>query len=234
MIEISSVPDPLDRRPDETRQANDALLDYYHMGSGRSVRLLCDKYRNQTEICAGSRPPTRRLSTLLEWSTRHEWQDRIHESVRLDQEAERIAREEALKEEAQKWAKRRLDVREKDWQQAARLRELADKIMDEAPKFLKTTRKYLAGKDGGPDREIVTVAIDAKVMIQALEAASKLQRLAAEMETEHSLSETTDAKDIEEIRQKRWENIQTALADAFAFQEQQPETEADDGGADEA
>lgn len=213
---------PLDRCAGETRPAADALLDYYRMGSGRSLRALLERYRTQAGSEGDSiRPPTRRFSTLFGWSRNNDWQARIEAQSRLDKAAEDHAKAAAMAEAAARWAERRLTVRERDWAQAERLRQLADSILDEAPKFIKTTRKFIPGRpadgdrDGTPDREIITVAIDAKLMVGSLEAASKLQRLAAEMETEHTLAETLPAENIEEVRAKRWAAIQDQIAEAL-------------------
>lgn len=197
-------------------QANAALQDYYRLGPGRSLRALFDKYRNRNGADAGLKPPTRRDSTLRQWSADLAWQARVDAQAELDRVAEAAAKAAALAEEAAKWAARRIEVRDRDWSQAERLRELADKIMAEAPKFTKTSRKLIKGRDGEPDREIITIGIDAQTMIKATEAASKLQRLAAEMETEHTLEERTDAMSIDEVRRQRWADAQSALAEALS------------------
>jgi len=94
----------------------------------------------------------------------------------------------------QKWEDRRLEVRETDWRQAGRLRQIADEILAEAPKFTRSKRQYIPGKNGEPDREIITVALNGALAVKAVETASKLSRLAAELETER--------KQIEIVRQE--------------------------------
>jgi len=94
----------------------------------------------------------------------------------------------------QKWEDRRLEVRETDWRQAGRLRQIADEILAEAPKFTRSKRQYIPGKNGEPDREIITLALNGALAVKAVETASKLSRLAAELETER--------KQIEIVRQE--------------------------------
>jgi hypothetical protein len=72
-------------------------------------------------------------------------------------------------------------VREADWQVSAELRELVRAALAKLPQFIKVTRTYVKGRDGEPDRETVTVQHDLLAMLKALELASKLQRLAAEV-----------------------------------------------------
>lgn len=216
---------PLDRCAGESRAAHDALLDYWRAGSGRSLRALLERYRNQTDSEAGANePPTRRFATLFAWSGNYRWQERIDAASVLQQRAEEQAKRDALRAEAEKWARRQLEVRERDWQQADRLRGLADQIMDEAPKFLRVTQKLIRGKDGEPDTILKTVALDAGLAVRAMELSSKLQRLSAEMETDHTLTDTVQAETVDDIRKRRWEQIADALGAALA-------TEAD-GGAD--
>jgi hypothetical protein len=137
---------------------------------------LCDQYlqakkRGQSEGKArATSVPTVRLATLESWSTRYRWQERL-----AGYQAERARRERAV------WEQRRAEVREADWQVSAELRELVRAALAQLPQFIKTTRTYVKGRDGEPDREIVTVQHDLPALLKALELASKLQRLAAEV-----------------------------------------------------
>jgi hypothetical protein len=71
---------PLNRIPDETQRANDALNHYYLMGAGRSIRKLHEQYCQQTDRKA----PAKRLKTLFDWSTEHHWQARIAAQKEID------------------------------------------------------------------------------------------------------------------------------------------------------
>lgn len=61
----------------ETPNAFKAFCDYIGMGSTRSLPKLAKHYNEQTEAV-----PTRQLSTLKAWSTRHEWKRRLNEYQR--------------------------------------------------------------------------------------------------------------------------------------------------------
>lgn len=186
------------------------------MGNGRAVRGLLLKYRLQYDNAGGTNlPPTRRFATLAKWGVDFRWQERIARSEQLDREAEQAARQHALEAQAQLWAERRLAVKERDWQQAERIRKLADQILDESPKFVKSTRRLIRGSGGEADREIITVALDGKLMVQATETASKLQRLAAEMETEHIQVDKVEitADELAEARKRALDLEQELLGD---------------------
>lgn len=55
----------------ETIRAKAAFYDYFYMGPKRSLRKLWKIYQDHPS------PPTRRLSTLEEWSSAHNWQFRV-------------------------------------------------------------------------------------------------------------------------------------------------------------
>lgn len=100
----------------------------------------------------------------------------------------------------QLWESRRLQVKEDDWRQSGTLRKVADQILAEAPKFTRTQRQRIPaeydaqGRQISPEREIITLALNGQLAVRAAETASKLARLAAEMETER--------KQIEIIKQE--------------------------------
>lgn len=202
---------PLARCHSESKLANAGLLDYYQMGSGRSLRTLFSKYRNQNSNSALTPSPTNRLSTITTWSVRFSWQERIARREELDLAEDKRVKSKALEESAKAWAERRLAVRERDWEQAEAIRDLMDEVLESAPKYIKRRQRTIKGKDGAPDTIVITESLDVKLMITGTQVASKMQRLAAEMETEHSLNENTTPEDLESIRQKRWAAIQPQL-----------------------
>lgn len=74
MAEFAWQPDnPLGRALNETRKAHTGLRDYWAIGPGRSIRKLHQMYMETTS----QEPPTRVLRTILGWSTKYSWQDRI-------------------------------------------------------------------------------------------------------------------------------------------------------------
>jgi hypothetical protein len=141
------------------------------MGPGRSLTKLFAQYRDRSGIGAGSEiPPTQRLNTLREWSVAHDWQKRIEAWTAEQQQVDQVL-----------WEGRRRAIREADWEAGEALRLLAADILQETPQFLKTTRRFIKGTNGTPDREVITVGIDIGAMLKALAQASDLQRQSAGM-----------------------------------------------------
>jgi len=163
--------DTLAQRADESAKAYQAFLGYVRLGSKRSLRKLHEAYCRQTDgKTAAESPPTTQLRTLERWSTQFQWQARIQA---YHQERER--------QEQERWEQRRQEVRDADWEMSAELRTLVRQALAQMPDFLKTTRQYIKGRDGEPDREVITVQPDLQALIKALELVSKLQRQAAEV-----------------------------------------------------
>lgn len=171
---------PLAKIPGESPRANQALRDYFAMGGGRSLRGLLESYSQQTD----TKPPTRRLKTLADWSTNLGWVARVEAQNALDLEADKVL-----------WAERRAQIREADWTQGLALRDLANKLLGESTNFIKTRRRVVKGRPmrvgangevldpGEPDQVIVTMALDGPFMVKAAVTGSELTRLAAELET---------------------------------------------------
>lgn len=117
-MDWSQHPDPLERRldmtPPETARANAALRDYAHMGAGRDLRSLHQRYVEQykwwkEQVAAAKaaaesgqppservavKPPTSRLNTLFDWSNTYEWQARVRRFDALQAAKEQAAYEE--------------------------------------------------------------------------------------------------------------------------------------------
>lgn len=167
MIFTYDPADPLDRQTNESRKANSALRDYALMGGGRSLAKLLNIYLTQAATVA---PPTRFLNTLKTWSNNYLWQERvaIYEQIKR-------AEDDVL------WQDRRRELIEKDFNTANQLRDLSQKILDEAPRFLKSTRRVIPAqydKDGvmtHAEQQIITVALDGALLVKLLALASELQ-----------------------------------------------------------
>lgn len=69
-----SIPIP-SRLRGEQGAAYEAFMEYLNQGAARSIRRLCAEYRERA--AAGVPVPTRRLSTIQDWSIKHRWQERI-------------------------------------------------------------------------------------------------------------------------------------------------------------
>jgi hypothetical protein len=160
------------RGPGEPQKAYAAFLDYCRLGVGRSLAKLLDRYQNASKPGpdSGPLPPTTRLATLKDWSSRFNWQLRVQAWDAAQQAAEQA-----------EWAARRKQIREADWQAGEALRHLAAQMLEQTPQFLKTTRRLVKGQQGAPDREVITLVLDQGTLFKAVELASKLQRQAAEL-----------------------------------------------------
>ena len=193
----------LAKRDGETLRAHAAFLDYVRMGPGRSLAKLGAQYLAQFKIGSGSeKPPTKQLATLRDWSARHEWQKRLKdwtaERTRLDEE---------------RWAQRRLELREADWITGEKLREQAEAALEQVPNFLTTKRRFVKGGEGQMDREVVTMGLRLGEVTDAAATASKLQRAAAEMPTDRVVhSGKVQVEDVSAVSQVTPEMAQAAQA----------------------
>jgi len=169
---------PLDRVKGEGRRANAALVEYFNMGAGRSLRKLMDLFLERT-LNDNLAPPTTRIWTLNSWSMENAWDERVKRAEEIQRKEDaRILRDERLARQRE-WQARAEETREADYQIAQRLRDTANHVLDQAPNFLKTKRRFVPGTNGEPDKEIITVALDAQTAIKAAETASRLARLAS-------------------------------------------------------
>lgn len=114
------------RHDNESDKAVIACNDYLRMGAGRSLQNLVDQYKNG--IGSGSdrdgKPPTKRATTLREWSANFSWQDRAKAyDAQLEQE-----KNDAL-------AARRREVFEEglalDFERVIKLKDLAKDLEDQ-------------------------------------------------------------------------------------------------------
>lgn len=164
---------PFARAKHETLKANRALKDYVALGPGRSFSKLFKIYTETSQ--ENGNPPTRCLRTLKHWSSFYKWQARIGDWEELNR----------VGEEAE-WKERQRQIRQQDWSHAQRLRELADKILEAAPAFVKRRERLERGepdaKGNRVDTKIVTVALDGHLLTKLEKLASDLGRLAAEVQ----------------------------------------------------
>lgn len=148
----------------ESRAAHQALLDNYAWRC--NLRDQIERYRSEKSRDHSGNPPTTSLLTLTKWSSRYSWEIRKNLQKAIDQEAERLM-----------WLERRAQARELDWNQGGKLRDLADEIISEGPKFIKEWSEI---EDGVI---IKYKALSADAMVKVAKLASDLQRLASGLET---------------------------------------------------
>ena len=148
----------------ESRAAHQALLDNYAWRC--TLRAQIERYQSEESRRDSTNPPTTSLLTLSRWSGLYSWEIRKNLQKAIDQEAERLM-----------WLERRAQARELDWNQGGKLRNLADEIINEGPKFIKEWSEI---EDGVI---IKYKALSADAMVKVAKLASDLQRLASGLET---------------------------------------------------
>lgn len=158
---------PYHRRVRESLKAFAAFQAYCEMGTARGLRPVARKVHKS-------------FTLMKKWAKAHAWTERV--AAWDADEADRLAkaRDEAMKAEAAKWARRQIEVRTLDWETAEALRKKAAEMMA-LPVKRKTTKK----KDGKTIivHEPVNFALGS--VSRMLDVASKLSRLAAGVSTEN-------------------------------------------------
>jgi hypothetical protein len=154
-----------DRQPTEGPTAHAALRVYLELGADRSLEAVRRKIGN------GS---VRRIEL---WSAQHAWVERaaaydVH-MAGIAQEAAEAALREAARREAELWAQRRQEQREKEWA-------VAQRLLQKAEQMLTFPLQRVTTEDG---RQVIEPARWSFSTVGTLvEAAAKVARLAAEME----------------------------------------------------
>jgi len=152
--------EPLARCKGERQNANDALHDYYLMGSARSLSKLATQYRESTKPV-----PTRQLSRLKIWSTTFKWQDRIAQAKEQQNQAERERKREQRKQLLDgllvKAAEglQALDVRGASFGQVTNaVRTVVQELRAEYDD-LPTQKQEISGAGGGPVQTVTTIDV---------------------------------------------------------------------------
>lgn len=156
-----------DRQPSESARAFAAFCVYRDDGPGRSLRGVVDK--------TGTK-----LAQIGVLSRRYRWVSRVEAYDAHMARLEQAAREQALEAEAQKWAQRRLEQREREWETAKTLQERAMQMLAHPMTRTKT-------EDG--KSVIVPAGWWMRDIPAFVDLASKLARLASEMETDRQKHE---------------------------------------------
>lgn len=136
-----------ERQAKETNKAVIACNDYLRMGPGRSLAKLFDKYRVQVEGESGAElPPTKRLPTLEDWSTKFGWQARAAE-YDAQQDARRTAERE----------REFADGLALDFERVRKLKRLADFLEKQIYELIEERASALVMNDAGElERQAVT------------------------------------------------------------------------------
>jgi hypothetical protein len=167
---------PLMRVTTESSMANRALRDYAALGPTRSLAKLINRYRSESEVSTGIKPPTRRLATMAGWSSRFDWVARV---ARYDELL-------AIEDQAL-WEERRRQVREFDWDLGGQLRQRVISFLDRLPEFIESKMSDpIRDEDTGEVYRVLTVGLNTNLsqLAQASRISSELMRLASEQPTE--------------------------------------------------
>jgi len=209
-----------ERQPWDTSASWDRFVTYYlAQAAPRSVDEAYRRYRLQKDGI----PVTSKRAPGV-WRTWSRGQDSqgnpIPGAVSWDARAkaydEYLAKKERDAYEAL-WLARQMEVREADWTQGQRLRQIASDILDKAPLY-DGKRRVIQGKDGDPIREITVLVPKVQEAINASKIASDLQRQAAGMSTqkiEHTGSIQVTADDFAAARDAAQNLEQELLGSEF-------------------
>ncbi|KAA3645321.1 MAG: hypothetical protein DWQ07_12700 [Chloroflexi bacterium] len=204
----------------ETNKAKQAFEDYFGLGPGRSLQNLHQTYTK----AAPDSVPTRHLRTLKQWSSEHNWQERVAErEAALTAEAMEELRETATKTGYALFFKRIADLNV-----LAEL--LFDEILTEDKRWLPDVKQIGAGEFA---ERVDIVRFNAGLIGRFLDA---LEALATEMgERKHGVEVTgrdggpIEHIDIEAIRKKRWKDVEETLARVLAEEQLSAEAVTDPG-----
>lgn len=168
-----------ERRPGERHLWFSRFERFRLLGPTRSLRAA----HNQERVARGLKESQQAPGSWRNAAAKWQW----HARAEAWDQAERERQE-------QEWQARQTAIREADFSQGSRLRALAQEILAQGPKFVKTTRKRVSkgrprtvdaeGKvldPGEPEEIVVTLALDGDMAAKFVKLGSDLQRLAAEM-----------------------------------------------------
>ena len=156
------------------------------------MTILHAKYLEEAKN--GNAPPTSRRPTLLTWCYRGRWRERVDQWE--DAEVER---------EEEEWRAWRRELRLREREGASALMDLAQAILDEGPEFVK--RKVVTKKG----KTAVYIELDGDLAVRAMEAGSKIGRIAAGMETERQAIINITAEDLTRARAKTDEHRRSVI-----------------------
>lgn len=175
--------EPWGRRKEETPKAYAAFLEYLRLPT--RTRSIDRAYRNGEGL--GDNSTVIASSHWYGWSSRHEW---LMRSAAWDMKQN--------EDDLDKWEKRRAAAKERDWEQAEKLRAIVDEALPSVNRFFRRNVGAPTGgeptivneqgqtvRQGTPAQVIVTVAFGVTDMTKVLMDASKLQRLVLDEPTDN-------------------------------------------------
>ena len=230
---------PLELFEGEKQNHNQALRRYHMMGPDRSLRKLAEIFKEEKKKrergdTSVSYVPTTSFATLANWSAEDDWVNRVIQRDMLDTAAKQY-----------EWKERQEEIRELDWEHGSELRELAWKVIQVAPSFVRRSRKVVdegsprvvnmegeVQREGRPREIVQTVQLSVSDLIKVEEVASKLQRLAAEMDQSRTAVSMDWREEAERAGIPPAQAFET-LVTLFADRIQSGSGESDDSGGAE-
>ena len=197
------------RRTGESQKAFAAYCEYRDMGAERSLANVGQKIG-------------KKKANLERWSSRWDW---VARSAAYDADLaakEKAAKDFALKAEAEKWAKRKLELLEQDWQEAEALGKRLDQMMT-FPLQTVERKQTRTSEDGKTIINNYTTIKPAgwtyREVINGLALVWRMRRVAVGLTTGNTtttVQETgTDGavvvEDIESVRDRRWQAAMPGL-----------------------
>lgn len=181
-----------EKKARESRQAFAAFQVYLGLGADRSLGMVGQQ-------CSKS------VSLLARWSAKWGWVERVAAHDRHMAAVRQAAIEDAEREEARKWTERRSRLREREWSMAERLIERAEKMLDHPMTRTKDQNGAAVVPAGWRQVDIATI----------LDMASRLGRLASEMETDRTKHDVGDFDPVEQLI-RRLDGLATRLREGGA------------------
>lgn len=171
---------PWDRQPREGALAFAAFSRFLELGPDRSFALVAqDSTLSMTE--------TKVKSLAKKWN----WRERSAEWEAFLAEAQRKRQQKIYESEAEKWARRRVELREKEYGTADRLMDRANEILDlDLHEKVESDFVMAYDKAGNPIQIPTTITwkplrVKSGDATSALSTASQVMRLSSEMATSH-------------------------------------------------
>jgi len=188
-----------ERRTGEGAVAFSGFQTYIYMGPERTIAAVAAQVGVKE-------------STVRQWSAKFDWVERSKDWDGFLAEIQQKKAQKILEEDAVKWARRRVDLREQEFTLAEKLMERANDIlkMPLTQEIIKGTKKVMVEVDGEEHEvEVDTVTIIQPVKVTFRDAAtmaeiaSKMLRLSAEMETSRSKVDVTVTSDAERLEKAK-------------------------------
>ena len=159
-----------DRLPTETDKAFDAFAAYYILPARERSIQAAYRASSPRKDSIGRRAS----GQWSQWAVAYDW---VARAAAYDTH---LAEQDRLL-----WEERRRRMREREWARGDALHDLVEQALPSASQFIHSQRQLIPGRDGAPDREVITLSFDVTGLSRVSLDASKLQRLATDEPTDN-------------------------------------------------